>query len=1234
MADQSCQSVAPRVVERKQPGSVALNNILVAIAVILIAILASLFAAPHVIDWNGYRGVIEEEATRLLGRDVRVGGSVNVRLLPTPTFSVEQIRIADTEANSGEPFFRADMISGKLAIAPLLRGALQANEIVLKKPLLHLVYDAQGRGNWANVRGNASRLPFMPTDVALQSVRIEGGILAINGADRTERLRLEAIDGEFSAAALDGPYRFRGLFGLEGNRRELRLSTTRPEADGSVRFKAGLKHLYTGAAYTFDARAVDLGSNPRIEGELTAQVPLPQFSPQGVTPAKSDEAPVEVKAALSADTRLVKLANLTLAFERMGRPQILTGEAEFDLGDATNVRAALAAKWLDIDQLIGAGPVLPGQASPTDATHGPVSGLITLATRLNGFLPEQGQASLVLDVEQANLGAEPVSGLRLVLSGRGGETNIQELRIGLPGGARADLKGLMTGNGEETAFNGDIVLRGASLARFLTWSTAGGFGLDAARDGRFAMRAKLSAAPGGVVAKEFVGELAGTIVQGEVGYTWGARRQVSILVEGPLVDLRPLMPTVPAGGKSPLLGYLSAGAALGPVSKDLDAVYRVRAGQLILPTATYQDASADIELRNGRVRIEQLRLSTDTGLTVDVEGDMPTAATQPRGSMRGVVSARDVSALTALVDFLAVPVDMLPAKTGWGALVPAKLAGSVTFGLATDAPLSVMADGDLAATHVRLKADFGKGVAAARTAPLDLSASLRGADAERVAEALLGLKPLEPTVGTAAAEIVIDATGTPDQGLVVLGTWSGEASSIGYRGRVATRGSATGAVPTPQLSLTGDIIAEAADGRSLRRFWRAAPRLAFDGMPTTLRARIDSSGESLRVEAIKGMIGTIAVGGDIIVSTIGDGQRLTGALELSRVDLPTVLAALAQPEPATGRRPATTWPETRFALDAFAKVDTKLEGELSISADRVQMSTDVGIEAARFVFGFGPNRAEIRDFEGRSGGGLWAGGVKFEQATDGTTAATLSIRLNNGQLATMTAGDSAPATVSGLLSGSLVMSGRGISAQDLAGSLTGRGTVTVGDFTVSSLTPVLLSDALDAALKGPADALIASLRKRLNEPVPSAASIGFPGRTLPIAIARGIASVPPVVLETPAGRSVVSMALDLATLDLSGVTRVEAVAKSTSSASWSPTIAVPGSTPAPAEPPLPPVSVTFSARVGSLDRAKVQTSSEALERELTVRKLERDTSELERLRKLDEDKDREKDKVEADRRTQ
>ena len=158
-----------------------MNNGLLYIAGLISLALAALFAVPYFIDWNGYRGVFEEEATRILGREVRVGGNVNVRLLPSPYVSFEKLRIADPTGSTGEPFFRAESFTMRLSAPPLLKGIIEANEIVLEQPVLRLAVDAEGAGNWRSFSVAAGALPFVPAGVTLQSVKIIDGTVAFHG---------------------------------------------------------------------------------------------------------------------------------------------------------------------------------------------------------------------------------------------------------------------------------------------------------------------------------------------------------------------------------------------------------------------------------------------------------------------------------------------------------------------------------------------------------------------------------------------------------------------------------------------------------------------------------------------------------------------------------------------------------------------------------------------------------------------------------------------------------------------------------------------------------------------------------------------------------------------------------------------------------------------------------------------------------------------------------------------
>jgi uncharacterized protein involved in outer membrane biogenesis len=162
---------------RPAQGGGRMNNLLIAIAVFVITVVGALFAVPHFIDWNSYRGTFEEEAKNVIGREVQVDGDVKLHLLPTPYFRLEKVRIADASATLNEAFFKTDSLSIKLSIPPLLRGVVEAHEIEFQRPVLRLALDAKGGWNWQSFAQALSSAGYLPANVALTSLRIRDGVM-------------------------------------------------------------------------------------------------------------------------------------------------------------------------------------------------------------------------------------------------------------------------------------------------------------------------------------------------------------------------------------------------------------------------------------------------------------------------------------------------------------------------------------------------------------------------------------------------------------------------------------------------------------------------------------------------------------------------------------------------------------------------------------------------------------------------------------------------------------------------------------------------------------------------------------------------------------------------------------------------------------------------------------------------------------------------------------------------
>ncbi len=115
----------------------------------------------------------------------------------------------------------------------------------------------------------------------------------------------------------------------------------------------------------------------------------------------------------------------------------------------------------------------------------------------------------------------------------------------------------------------------------------------------------------------------------------------------------------------------------------------------------------------------------------------------------------------------------------------------------------------------------------------------------------------------------------------------------------------------------------------------------------------------------------------------------------------------------------------------------------------------------------------------------------------------------------------------------------------------------------------------------------------------------LPG-TVAVEIADGQLRAKPLVVDAAEGRATGTASIDLKTLALDSEWRLE------------PKAAAPGERAA-----LPGIVVTYRGPVAVLGSLEPRITSDALERELTVRRMERDVEELERLRRLDEKRRRE-----------
>jgi len=1205
-----------------------MRRVLLILGVLVVAALAALFVVPATIDWDRYRGAIEEEASRLAGREVRIGGRINVRLLPVPYIHIERLRVADTTAAIGEPLFKAEAVTVLLALSPLLGGKIEARRVDLDEPVLNFVLDENGSGNWASLAGGGGDAG-LPGRVSFEDVSISDGALVIREARGNVKSEFRKITGTISASALEGPYRVslnyapappsgadpRGGAQATHDLRELRLSTARRDPDGSVRFKGTVRVPARGQSWAIDATAHDLLGRARVEGNLTARTPFIRSDPVAQRGRTAAPAIVEIKSSLKADTASAELADLTLTLDADNKPQLAQGAAKFTWRKESTAEILINARWIDVDRIIG-----------TDANTASTATLARIVSGFGDALPGTDRLRALLLLDQATLNGDVISGLKLdVEKGSSDGYDIREFSGNLPGSARLVLSGKLTPGAAETEFEGPLTLRGASFNRFMAWAGRGGETPEIARDGPFALDVRLAVGPRRIAGQAIRLELPGGRLGGDASWTLpaaagadgkpGQSPTLSLALDGPSFDIGALLPNEPRPGallKSVVTSLAFPAAAPresflrapgGFQSVDL----KLRFGQLTTRAAVYQDVDAELSWDGKRWQIPRLKARGGAGWQVELEGNLASADdADPEGSLAGVIIGPDRAALADLFAWLDVPVTGILEPQRLERISPLRLAGRLQLspkGQPGATRLSI--DGSLGESRVSATLTAPKRAATVATQPLEID--LTG-DVPAITTLIAQIAPdgwSAPSAGRIAmpARLTLSAVGTPGDGFETLAALDSAGARAELRGRLATP-----AGGTPEL--TGLIRVNAEDLAVIVAATALGQSSGLAGVPLKGRIGIALSDRRLKLDSDELALAGAQLRGSIDLDFSKPLKRLDARISANRIELVRALApvlderALANAS-TTEPRPLTSsaWPDAPFDLDRL----DGFEGTIALDTPEFILANGVALRGARLESTIKQGTLDIRLVEGTAQGGKASGRFTLAKAPAGA-ALKGHLRIDGAELAGAPPGESGP-PLAGRLQLSLDVTGAALTARGLVASLNGTGEARLTDAVLGQLSPTAIVEASESVL-GPKGSLAPGhLEKMIRERL-DAERVPLGRRRIPLTISDGhVRTTAPILAETKAGRVSGTAIIDLDSQRIDSEWKLEG-------AQVAPR---PG---AKQRGPLPSVSVVWAGPLAKLATINPQVHVDALERELSVRRMEGEVDELERLRRLDEDRAR------------
>ena len=234
-------------------------------------------------------------------------------------------------------------------------GTIEARSVEIDQPVVNLRIADDGSGNWSNIGGEAADLPFVPKEVALNSVEVSGATINFWRGGNEPTAAIDGLDGELSAQSLQGPYKFVGSYSQDGKRRDVRFSTGRKEENGEFRLNASVRSPEAKETYAIDGSVRGFGAVPVFKGKFRARLADDSPVAEGEAEQQQAAAPFEIKSELLAGLIGAQFTETELTVTKNNKPQTVSGLLDLNYQKELVIGGTFSSRWVDLDSWVASG---------------------------------------------------------------------------------------------------------------------------------------------------------------------------------------------------------------------------------------------------------------------------------------------------------------------------------------------------------------------------------------------------------------------------------------------------------------------------------------------------------------------------------------------------------------------------------------------------------------------------------------------------------------------------------------------------------------------------------------------------------------------------------------------------------------------------------------------------------------------------------------------------------------
>jgi large subunit ribosomal protein L24 len=982
-----------------------LQTTLLGLAIAIILALVAALVGPLLLDWGSHRTLLEAEASRLIGVNVRVTGGIDARLLPSPRLTLHDIQIGD-----GGETIRARSLGVEFALGSLMRGEWRAADLHLVGPQVRLGLDSSGRLQAPNLA-----MTFKPDELSIDRLSIEDGTVVLADAASGTSLTLGRVWFNGEARSLAGPVKGDGAVTVAGALYPYRLALGRLSDAGTLKLHLNVDPTDYPLNFEADGTLAVAGNTPGFDGTLGLARPVGIGLRRPGPVAGEVTQPWRVGGKIKATAQSALMQDVEFQYGSEEQGLRLTGVADFKFGERPRFNGVLSGRQIDADRAVSGGGA--GKQTPAAVIRQLVA-LVTSAFRTS--LPVQ----LGIGIDQITLGGSGLQNLRGDITSNASGWSLDRLEFRAPGLTQVRLSGRLAVGNDGVAFLGPAQIDSSDPRALALWLEGRG---DATQgDIRpLSLRGNVTLASDRIAVEQIKAEFDRKPVTGRLGYTLASADRPAKLdaeLEAPQLDI------------DAALGFGRALLAGSMLERPREMTLAIEIGHATFSGIDAGNARVHMHVDPDGLQVDRLTIGDIGGGRLTAAGRIETKGNIPRGSFAVDLETTKAAAIATIAEKV-VPERIASAVKILERVGRAKLHGT----------LDVAVDDKTSTTGAR--------VAVTGTLDelrLDAHARVDGDWQSRTVSGVEMNATVDATAGSlvkfAKLDEVVAAGNGPAQLKASLKRPVG--GDLSFDVQLAGEGLAvklTGKGKVPATGrMQGDALVEVREAHLKPP--RPGPVAASAGpLSFRLSSRVALAAGALTFDEIDAKLGASTIHGHFRVDDASP-RRIEGALDANVADGGSLLAIAIGLPRAVKDGPGWSWSSEPFSSGLFGR----FAGEIAFRLGRVELLPNVNGRDLRGTVRFGSDSIAL-DSAGEVAGGKLAGIVTFRNAQDGL-GAHVKMSLAGADAAALFSGATRP-PVTGSLNLSLEGEATGMSAVALVGSAKGSGKIELADAQLAGLDP-------------------------------------------------------------------------------------------------------------------------------------------------------------------------------------